>query len=84
MFARCFLLIQAYLEQARLPISDYINDTKTVMDSVPRLLAAMQFIAGNDYQTEGFFDVVCQIVRTKQLLAVKTMVRSRGGCSRRK
>ena len=71
---RCFLLIQANIEKARLPISDYVNDTKTVMDSVPRLLAAMQFIACNEFRASGSFEVVCQIVRTKQLIATRTTV----------
>jgi activating signal cointegrator complex subunit 3 len=37
---KCFLLLQAYLEHASLPISDYVNDTKTVTENIPRLLAA--------------------------------------------
>ena len=72
---RCFLLIQAYLEKARLPISDYINDTKTVVDNVPRLLAAMQAIAIHGGLTAGFFEVVTQICRTKQLIETRSTVR---------
>lgn len=30
---KAFLLIQAWLEKAQLPISDYVNDSKTVLDS---------------------------------------------------
>ena len=80
-FERCFLLIQAYLEKARLPISDYVSDTNTVMDCLPRLLAAMQFIASNDFRTVGLFEVVCQIVRTKQFLTTKIMVSAAYECT---
>jgi Sec63 Brl domain len=65
---KAFLLIQAYLQKQKLPISDYVNDTKTVMDSVPRLLAAMQFISCRDINGDGSFEVICQLVRTKQLI----------------
>lgn len=44
------------------------------MDSVPRLLAAMQFIACNELRASGSFEVVGQIVRTKQLIATRTTV----------
>merc|ERR1712238_588138 len=67
-----FLLIQAYLERAKLPISDYINDSKTVMSSVPRLLAAMQSIASQEESSDGSFDVLCQLVRAKQLISTRT------------
>ncbi|CAJ1934944.1 unnamed protein product [Cylindrotheca closterium] len=67
-----FLLIQAFLEKAQLPISDYVNDTRTVMDSVPRLLAAMHFVASNQYETDGYADVVSQLFRTKQLISTKS------------
>jgi hypothetical protein len=67
-----FLLVQAYLERAKLPISDYKNDSKTVMDSVPRLLAAMTFIASEDGGLNGSFDVLCQLIRTKQLISTRS------------
>ena len=73
-----FLLVQAWLERARLPISDYINDSKTVMDSVPRLLAAMQFIALRE-GLNGSFDVVSQLVRTKQLIASRCTLKTNPG-----
>jgi hypothetical protein len=72
---RCFLLIQAFLEKAQLPISDYINDTKSVLDNLPRLLAAMQSIAVQDGATDSFFEVVCQLCRTKQLIETRSTVR---------
>ncbi len=73
-----FLLVQAYLERAKLPISDYINDSKTVMDSVPRLLAAMQFIASRE-GLNGSFEVLSQIVRSKQLISTRSTLKSSPG-----
>ena len=62
------------MEKARLPISDYVNDTRTVIDNVPRLLAAMLFIASHEVKVEGSFEVVCQLFRAKQLIASRTML----------
>lgn len=64
--------------RAKLPISDYINDTKTVLDQVPRLLASMQYIAAADWNAEGSFDLMCQFSRAKQLLHTRTTVRIHG------
>jgi len=69
-------LIQAHLEKTKLPISDYINDTKTVMDSVPRLLAAMQYIANSNSLVEGGFEVASQLMKTKQLITTRMTVRT--------
>jgi len=74
-----FLLVQAFLERAKLPISDYINDSKTVMDSVPRLLAAMHFIASREDASVGSFDVLCQLVRAKQLISTRSTLRTNAG-----
>ena len=71
---RCFLLLQAHLERAKLPISDYINDTKSVIENVPRLLAAMQFIAMDDRTAAGALDLICQFARAKQYLTTKSLV----------
>lgn len=71
---RCFLLLQAYLQRAKLPISDYINDTKTVIDQVPRLLAAMQYIALQDETSAYNFDLMCQISRVRQIISTRTIV----------
>lgn len=73
-----FLLVQAHLERARLPISDYINDSKTVMDSVPRLLAAMQFIASRE-GLDGSSDVLSQLVRAKQLISTRSTLKTNPG-----
>mmetsp|Transcript_18112 Transcript_18112/g.28002 ORF Transcript_18112/g.28002 Transcript_18112/m.28002 type:complete len:442 (+) Transcript_18112:2331-3656(+) len=70
---KCFLLIQANLVQAKLPISDYVNDTKTVLDQIPRLLAAMQFVAIDDKTTAGSFELITQFSRSKQLLQARSM-----------
>jgi len=67
--------MQAHLERAKLPISDYINDTRSVTDNIPRLLAAMQFIASADRTTAGNLDLLCQFARTKQYLTTMSLVR---------
>lgn len=72
---KCFLLLQAFLEHTKLPISDYINDTNTVLNQVPRLLAAMHFVAVQDSTTAGTFELICQFSRTRQIIATRTMVR---------
>lgn len=77
---RCFLLLQAHLERAKLPISDYINDTKSVTENVARLLAAMQFIAMSDRTTAGTMELICQFARTKQFLTTMSLVRVRYMC----
>ena len=42
---KAYLLLQAHFYGVPLPISDYINDTKTVLDNVPRVLNALMDIA---------------------------------------
>jgi len=71
---KSFLLVQAYLEHAKLPISDYINDMRTVMDQIPRLLAAMQYIAIQDYTASGNFDLVCGFSIVKQVISSRKPV----------
>lgn len=71
---KAFLLVQAFLAKIKLPISDYVNDTKTIFDNLPRLLAAMEFIALNeDVQNPGSFEVLTHFTKTRQLLETKTM-----------
>ena len=41
---KTYLLIQAYLYRINLPISDYINDTKSVIDQLPRVVNAIMDI----------------------------------------
>lgn len=71
---RCFLLLQAYLEDAKLPISDYVNDTKTVIDQIPRLLAAMQYIAIQETTAAGSFELACQFSRVRQILETRIKI----------
>jgi activating signal cointegrator complex subunit 3 len=42
---KTFLLLQAHIYRKELPISDYINDTKSVLDQSPRVLSALMDIA---------------------------------------
>ncbi len=60
--------------KAQLPISDYINDTKGVLDQLPRLLAAMESIAMNNVTTEGSFDLICMFAITRQVIRTRSMV----------
>ena len=71
---KAFLLMQAYLERARLPISDFVNDTKSVIDNVPRFLAAMQFIAGHEKEMPGSLELLTQFSRTKQFVETRSLV----------
>ncbi len=61
---KAFLLLYAFLRKARLPISDYINDTKSVFDQVPRVLNAMIDIAAE----AGFALIVIGLMHLSQLL----------------
>jgi hypothetical protein len=70
---KCFLLIQAHLGGNALPISDYLNDTKTVLDSIPRLLAAMRFIAIHQLSANSL-ELMTQFTRVKQLLQTRSLV----------
>ena len=45
---KCYLLLQAHVFHTQLPTSDYIMDLHSVMEQVPRLLAAMEFICVRD------------------------------------
>lgn len=69
-----FLLIQAYLEHAKLPISDYVNDTKSVVENVPRLLGAMAFIAMSENSIAGSFELLTQFSRTRQIFEARSRV----------
>jgi hypothetical protein len=70
---KCFLLIQAYLQKAKLPITDYVNDTMTVVDNVPRLLAAMEYIACKEEPLPGSLEFLTQFYKTKQCLATRSV-----------
>merc|ERR1712151_232521 len=45
---KCYLLLQAHIFHTQLPISDYVMDLYSIMEQVPRLLAAMEFICERD------------------------------------
>jgi activating signal cointegrator complex subunit 3 len=47
---KTFLLLQAHFYRQPLPISDYINDTKSVLDQVPRVLNALIDISADEGQ----------------------------------
>jgi activating signal cointegrator complex subunit 3 len=65
---KCYLLIQAFITDAELPISDYVNDTSTALDQLPRLLAAMENVAMHDMSSEGTFDIYCMFPIVRQIL----------------
>lgn len=44
---KAFLLFQAHYECADLPIADYVNDTKSVLEQAPRVVNAMVDIASD-------------------------------------
>lgn len=72
---KAFLLVQAHLEYSKLPISDYVNDTKSVMENLPRILAAMSYIAAtSECDVEGSFELLTQFSRTRQLLRARCKV----------
>ena len=72
---KAFLLIQAWLEGKgrKLPISDYINDTKTVVDQLGRLLAAMLDVclADGEGLSNSMFDVASAILVADQCVAAR-------------
>ena len=70
---KAFLLIQAYLEGVRLPISDYVNDTKSVVENIPRLLAAMEYIASSNRTAAGSFELLTQFVRVRQCFETRSL-----------
>jgi len=70
---RCYLLIQAFLTGAKLPISDYINDTRSVLDQLPRLLAAMENVALNQ-SAEYTFDLLCMFTIARQVINTRSLV----------
>lgn len=72
-YTKCYLLIQAFLCRAKLPISDYLNDTTSVLDQLPRLLSAMEFIATKSLTGQYSFELFCMFTSTRQCLASRMM-----------
>ena len=71
---KAFILVQAHLEYTKLPISDYLNDTKSVIENLPRILAAMSYIAAAECDVEGSFELLTQFSRIRQLLKARCKV----------
>jgi hypothetical protein len=64
---KTFLLLLAHIHSIKLPISDYINDTKSVLDQFNRVLNAMIDIAGED----GLLAIVMLLAQVSQYVAQK-------------
>jgi len=63
---KAYLLLQAHFEHARLPITDYINDTKSVLDQAPRIMNALVDIAAD----EGLLDAAITAMELSQVRVV--------------
>ena len=64
-------MCQAYFFRAKLPITDYINDTKTVLDQAPRVLNALLDMAVE----EGHLDVVLALtILSKMIIQVSNIL----------
>ena len=61
---KTFLLLQAHIYRLPLPISDYVNDTKSVLDQIPRVLNALIDIAAE----QGCLPVVLTLMKISRLL----------------
>lgn len=70
---KCYLLVIAYILRSPLPISDYVNDTKSLLDQLPRLIGALQFILLNGINSKGCFPLLCMLSEVKQVLCSRTM-----------
>jgi len=64
--SKTLLLVLAHCCGLPLPISDYINDTKSVLDQLPRVLNACIDIAAED---EGRLDVVLILMDIAKLVS---------------
>ncbi len=60
--------------QSQLPISDYVNDTKSIIEQIPRLLAAMEYLSTEDSASEGSFDTFCMFSIIRQVINSQQMV----------
>ena len=61
---KAYLLLQAHLFKLPLPILDYINDTKSVLDQVPRVLNALIDVASD----MGELVIVNVLMKLSQLI----------------
>jgi len=71
---KCFLLLQAFIFGGKLPISDYINDMRSVVEQIPRLLAAMQFVARDDGASAGSFESFACFPLVRRVLGTGAMI----------
>ena len=71
---KAYLLLQAHFVRAPLPISDYITDTKSVMDNAPRVLNAMLDISAE----LGFLDIALHITTLSQMIFQGILPTSKG------
>ncbi len=60
--------------RSELPISDYVNDTKSVIEQIPRLLAAMERLSLEEKSLEGSFDLYCCFSIVRQCINSRSMV----------
>jgi Sec63 Brl domain len=60
--------LQAYFFRAKLPITDYINDTKTVLDQAPRVLNALLDVAVE----MGLLDVALALTMLSKMIVQVT------------
>lgn len=61
---KTFLLLQAHFCRAPLPITDYINDTKSVLDQIPRVLNSFLDIAALEHR----YDIVRALIKISQMI----------------
>ncbi len=71
---KCFLLLQAHIFKSKLPISDYINDMRSVVEQIPRLLAAMEFIADEERTSAGSFDMFSCYPLVRRIFSTGIMI----------
>ena len=61
---KAYLLLQAHFFQVKLPISDYITDTKSVLDQAPRVLNGMIDVAAD----AGQLELTLRLIRIAQMI----------------
>jgi activating signal cointegrator complex subunit 3 len=61
---KAFLLLQAHFYRVKLPISDYITDTKSVLDQAPRVLNGMLDVAAD----AGQLEIALRLMRIAQMI----------------
>eukprot|EP00941_MAST-03F_sp_MAST-3F-sp1_P004675 g4675.t1 len=66
---KAFLLIQAHLKRLPLPIADYTNDTRSMLDQSMRVLNAMVDIAADN----GLFQQALHLMKLSQMLVQARM-----------